>query len=355
MPPSTRTRRGHGKPETLRSSSGACHSLSGALPLRRINSVTSVRAGRYAGSLLLSEAGYRASQMPWVRMPTSNRAEMRGLQVAGIGCHQRYAQPPGMGAGMLVLLLGVGIYFTVRTRGSSSRTFSPCCKDLTLGALFTRKAKANPGAPFPRAGHDHSAGRHHGHRQSGGRGHGAGGRPGGRHLLDMDIGIFGMMTKYAEVVLAVHFRERTPRANGSAAPCTTSRKGLRGTLAPCRSLFALFAACAAFGMGNLAQVNSIAGAIESTCLSFGSCRWTLAARWRCGAVGIGIALCVGLVLFGGQRRIGRMTECLIPFFEPVLHRGQRHRHPLPCRSTGAGIGQHLRQGISPASAAGGIF
>ena len=52
------------------------------------------------------------------------------------------------GPGMLVLLLGVGIYFTVRTRGFQLTHFFAMLQK-TLGALFTRKAKANPGALSP--------------------------------------------------------------------------------------------------------------------------------------------------------------------------------------------------------------
>jgi len=111
-------------------------------------------------------------------------------------------------------------------------------------------------------------------------------------------GLVGMATKYAEAVLAVKYREKGPHgmrggpmyylANGAGLPWL-------GTL------FAIFTACAAFGIGNMTQANATAKIFESTFhiapLTTG---WVL-------------MILTGLVILGGIRSIGKFTSYLVPF------------------------------------------
>ena len=258
------------------------------------------------------------------------------------------------GPGMLVLLLGVGIYFTVRTRGFQLTHFFAMLQK-TLGALFTRKAKANPGALSPVQAMTTALAATMGTGNLVGVATAlAAGGPGAIFWMWISA-FFGMMTKYAEVVLAVHFREKNAKGEWVGGPMYYIQKGLGAHWRPLSILFALFAACAAFGMGNLAQVNSIAGAIESTCLSFGLSLDAGGAMALRRAVGIGIALCVGLVLFGGQRRIGRMTECLIPFLSLFYIVGSVIVILFHADQLGPALASIFAGAFRPASAAGGIL
>ncbi len=111
-------------------------------------------------------------------------------------------------------------------------------------------------------------------------------------------GLVGMATKYAEAVLAVKYREKGPHgmrggpmyylANGAGLPWL-------GTL------FAIFTACAAFGIGNMTQANATAKIFEATFhISPLTTGWVL-------------MILTGLVILGGIRSIGRFTSLLVPF------------------------------------------
>jgi len=111
-------------------------------------------------------------------------------------------------------------------------------------------------------------------------------------------GLVGMATKYAEAVLAVKYREKGPHgmrggpmyylANGAGLPWL-------GTL------FAIFTACAAFGIGNMTQANATAKIFESTFHIA-----PLTTGWI-------LMILTGLVILGGIRSIGKFTSFLVPF------------------------------------------
>lgn len=111
-------------------------------------------------------------------------------------------------------------------------------------------------------------------------------------------GLVGMATKYAEAVLAVKYREKGPHgmrggpmyylANGAGLPWL-------GTL------FAIFTACAAFGIGNMTQANATAKIFEST---FNIA--PLTTGWI-------LMILTGMVILGGIRSIGKFTSYLVPF------------------------------------------
>ncbi|RMF74502.1 MAG: sodium:alanine symporter family protein [Acidobacteria bacterium] len=115
-------------------------------------------------------------------------------------------------------------------------------------------------------------------------------------------GLVGMATKYSEALLSVHFRETDPRGEQAGGPMYYLEKGIRfRPLARGLALaFAVFAAVASFGIGNMVQANSIAGAVEH---AFG------VPTWLTGAL---LVLAVGLVVLGGIRSIGRFTGVFVP-------------------------------------------
>ncbi|UCE02493.1 MAG: sodium:alanine symporter family protein [Candidatus Latescibacterota bacterium] len=117
-------------------------------------------------------------------------------------------------------------------------------------------------------------------------------------------GLVGMATKYSEALLSVRFRTTDHRGEQAGGPMYYLANGVRWR-ALGRVLggsFALFAAVAAFGIGNMVQSNSVADALQE---SFGI------PMWQSGAV---IALLAASVILGGIRSIGRFTG----FFVPVM-------------------------------------
>lgn len=115
--------------------------------------------------------------------------------------------------------------------------------------------------------------------------------------------IFGMTTKFAEVVLAVNFREKTEDGRFVGGPMYYIKNGLGwGWLA---TIFAIFGALAAFGIGNMTQSNSIALALEKS--------FSVPPI----ASGVFFAVITALVIVGGIKRIGAFTEKLVPFMAAI--------------------------------------
>jgi alanine or glycine:cation symporter, AGCS family len=116
-------------------------------------------------------------------------------------------------------------------------------------------------------------------------------------------GLVGMATKFAEAVLGVRYRVVDDRGEMAGGPAYYLSRGIGGGFGRfLGSIFALFAAIAAFGIGNMVQSNSVADALQS---SFG-----VPPVWT----GIVIAGLAGMVILGGIKSIGRFTG----FFVPVM-------------------------------------
>jgi AGCS family alanine or glycine:cation symporter len=111
----------------------------------------------------------------------------------------------------------------------------------------------------------------------------------------------GMATKYAEVVLAVHYRETDSQGEQVGGPMVAIKNGLSKNWRWLGFLFALFGGLAGFGIGNMVQANSVADVLKVT---FGVSPWVS---------GLVMAVLTGLVLLGGIRRIGAVAEKLVPF------------------------------------------
>jgi AGCS family alanine or glycine:cation symporter len=113
--------------------------------------------------------------------------------------------------------------------------------------------------------------------------------------------LVGMATKYAEVVLAVHFRERDADGRWVGGPMYAIRKGLGAHWAWLGTVFALFGGLAGFGIGNMVQANSIAAAMQT---SFG---------WSTSATGLVLFVLTAAVILGGIQRISAVANWLVPF------------------------------------------
>ncbi|WAG81423.1 sodium:alanine symporter family protein [Metapseudomonas furukawaii] len=113
--------------------------------------------------------------------------------------------------------------------------------------------------------------------------------------------LVGMATKYSEVVLAVHYREKDARKEHVGGPMYAIKNGLGKKWLWLGTAFAIFGGLAGFGIGNMVQVNSMAHALEST---FNVPFWV---------TGVVTMVVTGLVILGGIRRIGKVAEALVPF------------------------------------------
>ncbi|OEC32797.1 alanine or glycine:cation symporter, AGCS family [Pseudomonas cuatrocienegasensis] len=113
--------------------------------------------------------------------------------------------------------------------------------------------------------------------------------------------LVGMATKYCEVVLAVHYREKDERGEHVGGPMYAIKNGLGQKWLWLGTAFAIFGGLAGFGIGNMVQVNSMAHALEDT---------FAIPTWITGLVTMAV---VGLVILGGIRRIGKVAASLVPF------------------------------------------
>ena len=113
--------------------------------------------------------------------------------------------------------------------------------------------------------------------------------------------LVGMATKYCEVVLAVHFREKNDHNHFVGGPMYAIKNGLGYRWAWLGTCFAIFGGLASFGIGNMVQVNSMAASLS---VSFAIPAWLS---------GVCVMVLVGLVILGGIQRIGAVAKTLVPF------------------------------------------
>lgn len=210
----------------------------------------------------------------------------------------------------MVCIIGVGLYLSFRTGFIQIRKFPYSIKN-TLGRIFD-KSKAADGSITPfQAVCTALAG-------TVGTGNIAGvagaitiGGPGAVFWMWISA-LLGMCTKYSEVTLAVHFREKNSQGDWVGGPMYYIKNGLSKHWHWLAFLFSLFGVLTVFGTGNATQVNTIVTAIDSLMLNF-----NLASSDSLSTInlvsGIVIAIGVALILIGGIRRIGKVTETLVPF------------------------------------------
>ena len=211
----------------------------------------------------------------------------------------------------LILLVGTGVYYTIRCGGVQFKWFGYIMKN-TIGKIFEKK-EAGEGAvtPFQAVCTALAA--------TVGTGNIAGvtgaialGGPGAVFWMWISA-LFGMCTKFAEVTLAIHFRERNDKGDWVGGPMYYISKGLGKNWKWLGSLFALFGMLAAFGIGNMTQINSIVTSISGTINSFTPINVNTANL----IIGIIVAIFCAIVLIGGLKRIGQVTEKLVPFMAVI--------------------------------------
>ena len=210
----------------------------------------------------------------------------------------------------MVCIIGVGLYLSFRTGFIQIRKFPYSIKN-TLGRIFD-KSEAADGSITPfQAVCTALAG-------TVGTGNIAGvagaitiGGPGAVFWMWISA-LLGMCTKYSEVTLAVHFREKNSQGDWVGGPMYYIKNGLSKHWHWLAFLFSLFGVLTVFGTGNATQVNTIVTAIDSLMLNFNLTSSGSLSTINL-VIGIVIAIGVALILIGGIRRIGKVTETLVPF------------------------------------------
>lgn len=210
----------------------------------------------------------------------------------------------------MICIIGVGLYLSVGLRFLQIRKF-PYAIRVTIGRIF-RKRDASDGAmtPFQAVCTALAA--------TVGTGNIAGvagaiaiGGPGAVFWMWISA-VLGMCTKFSEVTLAVHFRETNKNGDLVGGPMYYIKNGLGPKWHWLAVLFSTFGVLTVFGTGNATQVNTITTAINSALENYQLIN-DQSKPVVCLVIGIVLAALVGLVLLGGVKRIGTVSEKLVPF------------------------------------------
>lgn len=210
----------------------------------------------------------------------------------------------------MVCIIGVGLLLSIRTRFIQFRKFGYTFK-VTLGRIFHKK-EASDGSitPFQAVCTALAA--------TVGTGNIAGvagaiaiGGPGAVFWMWISA-LLGMCTKFSEVTLAVHFREKNRQGDWTGGPMYYIKNGLGPKWRWMAVLFALLGVLTVFGTGNATQVNTITSAINTALLNYHVIDASSVSVSSL-IIGIIIAVLVALILLGGIKRIGRVAEMLVPF------------------------------------------
>lgn len=233
-----------------------------------------------------------------------------------------YLNDIAWGPWMLILLVGTGIYLSIRVGFIQFGKFGYAMKN-TLGKIF-HKQEAGHGevTPFQAVTTALAA--------TVGTGNIAGvtgaiavGGPGAVFWMWVSA-LFGMVTKYAEVLLSVKYRERNVHGDWVGGPMYYIKNGLGSGWKWLACVFCVLGSIAAFGIGNMTQVNTIATSINTAIDSFGGntggnsfVLFEQTIPVSSVIIGIIIAAIVALVLLGGIKRIGLVAEKLVPFMAVI--------------------------------------
>ena len=255
------------------------------------------------------------------------------------------------GVPAMICIIGVGLYLSIRMRFLQIRKF-PYSMKVTLGRMMKKK-EASDGAltPFQAVCTALAA--------TVGTGNVAGvagaiaiGGPGAVFWMWVSA-LLGMCTKFAEVTLAVHFRETNAQGDLVGGPMYYIKNGLDKKWHFLAYLFAAFGVLAVFGTGNATQVNTITTAIDSALSSFNILPAD-AVKLVNLIIGVALAIIIALILIGGIKRIGNVTSKLVPFMAImyiVLALGVIFFHIKAVPAVFASI---IEGAFHPASVTGGV-
>ena len=214
------------------------------------------------------------------------------------------------GVPAMICIIGVGLLLSVRTRFIQVRKFGAALKN-TIGKIFDKtQAKDGSMSPF-QAVCTALAGTVGTGNIAGVAGEIALGGPGAIFWMWCSA-FLGMCTKFSEVTLAIHFREKNANGEYVGGPMYYIKNGLSKKWHFLAVLYALFGVLTVFGTGNATQVNTIVSSIHSALHNLHIIDGTVDERANL-IFGIFIAAFVAMVLLGGIQRIGQVSEKLVPF------------------------------------------
>ena len=214
------------------------------------------------------------------------------------------------GVPAMICIIGVGLYLSISLQFIQIRKLPLALKE-TIGKIFHNKEAAKGAlTPFQAVCTALAA--------TVGTGNIAGvagaiaiGGPGAVFWMWISA-LLGMCTKFAEVVLAVHFRERNEHGDLVGGPMYYIKNGLGKKWKWLAVLFSVFGIFTVFGTGNATQVNTITAAVNSALLNYQIIPQAAVETSNI-VIGVIIMLVVAAVLLGGVKRIGKVTERLVPF------------------------------------------
>ena len=218
------------------------------------------------------------------------------------------------GVPAMICIVGVGLLLSIRTGFLQIRKF-PYAMKVTIGRML-KKREASDGAltPFQAVCTALAA--------TVGTGNIAGvagaiaiGGPGAVFWMWISA-LLGMCTKFSEVPLAVHFREKNAEGDLVGGPMYYIKNGLKKQWHWLAYLFAAFGVLTVFGTGNATQVNTITTAIDSALYNYGVISEQNVSTLNL-VIGIILAVLIGLILLGGIKRIGQVAEKLVPFMAVI--------------------------------------
>ena len=218
------------------------------------------------------------------------------------------------GVPAMICIIGVGLVLSIRTGFLQIREF-PYAMKVTIGRMFKKKEAADGAmTPFQAVCTALAA--------TVGTGNIAGvagaiaiGGPGAVFWMWISA-ILGMCTKFSEVTLAVHFREKNEKGELVGGPMYYIKNGLKKHWHWLAYLFSIFGVLTVFGTGNATQVNTITTAIDSALFNYGIISKDSASTVNL-IIGIVLAVLLSLILLGGIKRIGQVTEKLVPFMAVI--------------------------------------
>ena len=214
------------------------------------------------------------------------------------------------GVPAMICIIGVGTLLTVRTRCIQVRKFGVAMKN-TIGKIFD-KTQARDGSMSPfQAVCTALAGTVGTGNIAGVAGAIALGGPGAIFWMWCSA-FLGMCTKFSEVTLAIHFREKNKNGEYVGGPMYYIKNGLSKKWHFLAVFYAVFGVLTVFGTGNATQVNTIVSSVNTALMNFNILKGEPNSNVNL-IFGIFIAALVAMVLLGGIKRIGQVSEKLVPF------------------------------------------
>jgi len=210
------------------------------------------------------------------------------------------------GVPTLVLILGVGLYLSIRT-GFCQLTLFPKAWKLFVSQFRGGQEGGGTVSPFQALCTALAA--------TVGTGNLAGvagalaiGGPGAIFWMWI-CALLGMTTKFAEATLAVRYRVRDDNGEYVGGPMYVIQNGMGRSFVWLAGMYSFFGVAAAFGVGNATQVNAVVSGVNEAITSFGGNESTLGNL----IMGVLLAVAICTMLMGGMKRIGKISQLLVPF------------------------------------------